>query len=162
MNVAIRGIRVTVPDLTGAEKFFTAELGLSTAEQQLHDVTHEALWGLAGQDPDRVTLTDGRILVELANYGEETRGWPDGYRITDEGVLNIALASTDKQAYLDLRDRVASGSHTMHPEASLRPDLQGCYVTNDQGFSFELIYFARSAWADFGLLPTPAEPPSQP
>jgi catechol 2,3-dioxygenase-like lactoylglutathione lyase family enzyme len=155
INADIRGVRVTVPDLVQARRFFTESLGLVPAGVPAHDETHESLWGLAGRSPELVTLTDGRTFVELANYGKATRGWPEGYRITDEGVLNIALASTDKQDYLDTCRRVAAGPHTMHPEAVLRPDLQGTYVTNDQGLSVELIYWAPSAWAEFGLAPAP-------
>jgi catechol 2,3-dioxygenase-like lactoylglutathione lyase family enzyme len=157
VNAAVRGIRVTVPDMTHARTFFTDCLGLTLAEVPAHDESHESLWGLAGRTPELVTLTDGRTFVELANYGEATRGWPQGYRISDEGVLNIALAnSDDKQDYVDTRDRVAAGPHTVHPEAVLRPDLQGNYVMSDQGFSVELIYWARSAWAEFGLAPVHA------
>ena len=155
LNADVRGIRVTVPDLARAQAFFTTTLGLAVAEVPAHDESHESLWGLAGQAPELVTLTDGRTFLELANYGEATRDWPQGYRITDEGILNIALASTDKQDYLDTCRRVAAGPHTVHPEAVLRPDLQGSYTTSDQGFSVELIYWAASAWSAFGLAPAP-------
>jgi catechol 2,3-dioxygenase-like lactoylglutathione lyase family enzyme len=153
LNADVRGIRVTVPDLPRARIFFTETLGLALATAPAHDETHESLWGLAGRTPELVTLTDGRIFVELANYGKATRGWPPGYRITDEGVLNIALATTDKQDYLNTCRRVAAGPHTVHPEALLRPDLQGSYTTSDQGFSVELIYWEASAWAEFGMAP---------
>jgi catechol 2,3-dioxygenase-like lactoylglutathione lyase family enzyme len=155
LNADVRGIRVTVPDLARARAFFSATLGLAVADGPAHDQANESLWGLAGRTPELVTLTDGRAFVELANYGEETRDWPPGYRFTDEGVLNIALASTDKQDYLDTCRRVAAGPHTVHPEAVLRPDIQGSYTTSDQGFSVELIYWAPSAWSAFGLAPAP-------
>ena len=154
VNAAIRGIRITVPDLAGAKALFTEALGLTVSATALHDASHEALWGLAGQVPELMALTDGRLVVELANYGPATRGWPEGHRISDVGVLNIAFASSDnKQDYVDTRARIAAGPHTVHPEAVLRPDLMGSYVTSDQGFSVELIYIEPSAFADFGWIP---------
>jgi catechol 2,3-dioxygenase-like lactoylglutathione lyase family enzyme len=154
-NAAVRGIRITVPDLAGAQAFFTETLGLTASAAPIHDATHEALWGLAGRVPELVALTDGRMVVELANYGPATRDWPEDHRISDVGVLNIAFASSDnKQDYDDTRARImAAGPHTVHPEAVLRPDLQGSYVTSDQGFSVELIYIEPSAFADFGWAP---------
>ena len=147
---------MTVPDIQQAQSFFADVLNVKVADAPAHDKTHEALWGLGGADPELITLTDGRMFVELANYGEETRGWPEGYRFSDQGVLNIAFGnSTDKQDYLDTRRRVELSPHTAHPEASLGPDLQGTYVTSDQGFSVETFYWAYPAWAQFGLLPAP-------
>jgi len=153
---ALRAVRLTVLDLANATHYFTQTLGLAPSTQAIHDASHEQLWGLDGRTPELVTLTDGRIFLELAHYGEETQERPKGCRISDEGVLNIALATTDLQDYADTRSKVLeAGKHVVQPEAMLGPALRGCYTTSEQGHSVELFYCAPFAWADFGFVPVP-------
>jgi catechol 2,3-dioxygenase-like lactoylglutathione lyase family enzyme len=154
---AVRGVRVTVPDLEQARSFFVDAIGLRLTDP-LHTPEHEALWGLAGSAPKILALTDGRSVVELAHY-PHTRPRPEGYRICDEGILNIALGSTEKEPYLRTRSRVGERGHTLHSELILNSDVEVTYVTDAQGiFNVELMFMGTAAHASFGFL-EPADSP---
>ncbi len=160
LNAAVRGVRVTVPDLERARDFFVDAIGLRPTEP-LHTSAHEALWGLAQSTPEVVALTEGRSVIELVHY-PHTRPRPKDYRICDEGILNIALGSTDKDAYLRTRARVDDRGHTLHNEFILSADVEVNYVTDAQGtFNVELMFMGTAAHASFGFS-IPEDAPSSP
>ena len=68
-------------------------LGLEVADGlDLHGPEHEALWGLEGARRESLLLWADDMLVELVHYTEPAgRPRPPGYRISDQGLLNIAF-----------------------------------------------------------------------
>ncbi|TQJ62187.1 hypothetical protein FBY31_4583 [Arthrobacter sp. SLBN-100] len=160
-NAAVRGVRVTVPDVEQARRFFVDAIGLRPTDP-LNASEHEALWGLADSAPEVMALTDGRSVIELVLY-PHTRPRPDDYRICDEGILNIALGSTEKEPYLQTRARVAEGGHTLHRELILSPDVEVNYVSEAEGtFNVELMYMGTAAHASFGfVVPEDAPAPTK-
>ncbi|WP_322544785.1 hypothetical protein U2G91_02190 [Rhodococcoides fascians] len=150
VNAAVRGVRVTVPDLDKARKFFMEAIGLTPANP-VHNAAHEALWGLTGQEPKMFALTEGRSIVELVQYAQ-TRPRPADYRVCDEGILNIALGSIEKDDYLRTRARVEEAGHTLFSEFILSSDVEVNYVSDSEGnFNVELMYMATAAHKSFGF-----------
>jgi len=156
--VATRSITLSVPDLERSRRFFVDTIGLEPAgSTELHRAEHEALWGLPGAKRRSSLLWAGDWLIELAQYTDPVgKPWPDGYRISDHGLLNIALGFRSKAAFDSTYERALAAGH----RGNWRPLNLGAwavvYVNDDQGFSVELL-FVRP-WYDrpMGFRPPPA------
>lgn len=156
--VAARSITLSVPDLDRSLRFFTETLGLPAARGVvLHGPEHEALWGLPGAQRRSALLWAGDFLVELTQYTQPVgKPWPAGYRISDQGLLNIALGFRSKAAFdAAYRRCLATGYR-----GNWRPLNLGAwavvYVNDDQGFSVELLFSRR--WYDRRMGFRPAMP----
>ena len=63
---------------------------------------------------------------------------PADYRISDQGLLNIAYGSRDRPTYKRTRaGAVAAGYHAAEVESEM-PVQNMNYLTDDQGFSVEV------------------------
>ena len=81
----------------------------------LHGPEHEALWGLEGAKRESLLLWADDMLVELVHYTEPAgRPWPPGYRISDQGLLNIAFGFRRRAEF--------EAAHRRCLEAGLRPN----------------------------------------
>jgi catechol 2,3-dioxygenase-like lactoylglutathione lyase family enzyme len=149
---AIRFIRATVGDLERSRRFFAETLGLESVATELHSAEQEAGLG-AGKDPvETQVMVAGSCLLELVQYAEGVgRERPEGYRISDEGILNIACGSADPEPVREARQRTEAGPYSVH--ADLRDDeFDLNYVTDDQGFNVELVYIGAPKHTDFGFI----------
>jgi short-subunit dehydrogenase/catechol 2,3-dioxygenase-like lactoylglutathione lyase family enzyme len=137
-----RAVTLSVPDLERSRRFFADVLGLTVAEHvELHRPEHEALWGLDGAKRERLCLWADDFLVELVSYSDPTgRPPPDGYRISDLGLLNIAFGSRERAGFEDAWRRCRDAGHEGNgPPLRLGP-WSVIYVNDDQGFSVELLH----------------------
>jgi hypothetical protein len=147
-----------VPDLEQSKQFFMGALRLKPSGVALHVPEHEALWGLAGARSNSIVLDGGDVLVELVQYLDPVgKAWPPGYRVSDQGLLNIAFG------YRRMRDLLADYRRTR--AAGARPNGMPLhflnwgvvYVNDAQGFSVELLS-VRPRWDKaMGFLPQPPE-----
>ncbi len=158
LQVRTCSVSVSVPSLEQSLVFFRDVLGLAEYRgTDLHCEQHEALWGLTGARRKSCTLRAGDVLVELVQYLDPIgKDWPDGYRISDQGLLNIALGFRDKAEFNAVHQRcLAAGV-----KGNWRPLNLGAwsvvYVNDDQGFSVELLHVRP--WYDgrMGFKPKPA------
>jgi len=158
MPVAARSVTLSVPDLDRSLRFFSETLGLATARGVvLHGSEHEALWGLAGAQRKSALLWAGDFLLEIVQYTQPVgKPWPAGYRISDQGLLNIALGFRSKAAFDAAYQRCLAAGH----RGNWRPLNLGAwavvYVNDDQGFSVELLFVRR--WYDGPMGFRPAMP----
>ena len=153
VNVSVRGIRASVADLERSLAYFVDGFGLEVVDAELHTPEHEALWGLEGAERDIRVLAAGEVFLELVQYRDPPgRPFPDDYRLSDAGVMNIALATTSRSLQGKVRDRLVAAGHESRDFAA-SDDVYVSYVTDDQGFSVELLYMAPAAYADFGYVP---------
>jgi catechol 2,3-dioxygenase-like lactoylglutathione lyase family enzyme/uncharacterized protein YndB with AHSA1/START domain len=153
---APRYITVSVPDLDKSKQFFMGALRLKPSGVVLHGPEHEALWGLAGATSNSIVLDGGDVLVELVQYLDPVgKPWPAGYRVSDQGLLNVAFG------YRRMRDLLADYRRTRAVGA--RPNGMPLhflnwgvvYVNDVQGFSVELLS-VRPRWDKaMGFLPQP-------
>ncbi len=138
-DATVVSVTLSVADLDRSVAFFCDVLDLERSGVQLHEPEHEALWNLAAGSSRRCTLLAGQLMVELAEY-EQGRPRADDYRISDLGILNIALGYRSRRdfnrAYRKCLDAGVRGNW--------RPLDLGAwkvvYVNDPQGFSVELLH----------------------
>jgi catechol 2,3-dioxygenase-like lactoylglutathione lyase family enzyme len=152
--VAAGFVRASVPDLARSAAYFTETVGLERHDPALlHRPEHEALWGLDGAVRRVELLAAGDLWLELVQYEDPVPApWPDGYRISDLGILNVALGSRDKEEYAAVRDAVRASGSRINAENDVGYG-SFLYSVDDQGFSLELIYLDPAADAGTGFLP---------
>ncbi len=145
--VATRFVTLSVPDLDLARRTWVETLGLpEVGDVRLHGPEHEALWGLTGATRASFVLRAGDVFIEVVQYLDPIGApWPAGYRISDHGLLNIALGL---RTYDALHDLVAAcGAAGIPPNApppsTLKPFWSCSYVNDPSGFSIELLYVAK-------------------
>jgi short-subunit dehydrogenase/catechol 2,3-dioxygenase-like lactoylglutathione lyase family enzyme len=140
-----RAVTLSVPDLERSRRFFVDVLGLAMADGlQLHRPEHEALWGLDGARVERLCLWADDFVVELASYSDPVpKQWPDGYRVSDLGILNIAFGFRDRAGFeATVRRCREEGFEGNGPPLRLGA-WSVIYVNDDQGFSVELLHVER-------------------
>jgi short-subunit dehydrogenase/catechol 2,3-dioxygenase-like lactoylglutathione lyase family enzyme len=152
-----RAVTLSVADLERSRHFFTDVLGLEPAEGvQLHRPEHEALWGLEGAKRETHALWADDVLVELVSYSDPAgRDWPQGYRISDLGLLNIAFGFRDRAEFDAACARcreagIAGNGPPLHLGA-----WSVIYVNDDQGFSVELLHVEPWYERQMGFRPRP-------
>jgi short-subunit dehydrogenase/catechol 2,3-dioxygenase-like lactoylglutathione lyase family enzyme len=152
-----RSVTLSVPDLERSRRFFADLLGLEVASGLgLHQPKHEVLWGLDGAQRGSVELWADDMIVELVSY-TDPRGspWPPGYRISDQGLLNIAFGFGERAEF--------EAAHRRCAEAGMRangPRLRFgawsvVYMNDDQGFSVELLHVEPWYEGQMGFEPRP-------
>jgi short-subunit dehydrogenase/catechol 2,3-dioxygenase-like lactoylglutathione lyase family enzyme len=163
IEAVARSVSLTVPDLERSRRFFANVLGMSIADGLvLHDPEHEALWGLDGAKRESLALWADDMVIELVEYADP-RGepWPRDYRISDQGLLNIAFGFRERAEF--------EAAYRRCEEAGVRangPPLRlgawsVVYVNDPQGFSVELLHVEPwyEARMGFGARPTPSVAP---
>jgi catechol 2,3-dioxygenase-like lactoylglutathione lyase family enzyme len=157
LNVVARGARATVRDLSRSLRFFVDTLGMSRSDFELHKPEHEALWGLADARRTAVTLWAGDLWLELVQYEDPIGApWPAGYRISDQGLLNVALGTRTPETFRAVVKRVRSNGYSATPEYESEL-VEASYSMDDQGFSVELWYVDEDADPMIGLVPMKGE-----
>jgi len=145
--VATRFVTLSVPDLEEARHTWVEVLGLTELPGfTLHGPEHEELWGLSGATRQSFVLRAGDMFIEVVHYLDPVgRPWPDGYRISDLGLLNIALGLRSYDALVDLVGacEAAGIPPNAPPPTTLKPVWSCSYVNDSMGFSIELLYLAR-------------------
>jgi catechol 2,3-dioxygenase-like lactoylglutathione lyase family enzyme/uncharacterized protein YndB with AHSA1/START domain len=140
-DVALRSVTLTTPDLDASCHFAENGLGLCAAGFELHTNEHEQLWGLQGARCSRKTYVSAKMLMEVAQYHHPTPVPRHPHsRLIDQGILNIAFGESQSvKPIRELEDQtILHGA--LATERMVTP-LGGCvYVTDDQGFSFELTW----------------------
>ncbi|MFJ4866398.1 VOC family protein [Streptomyces sp. NPDC088748] len=155
--VATRFVTLSVFDLEEARQQWLDAFDLEEDDAgALHDAEHETLWGLSGARRRTSVLRAGDRMIELVQYLDPPPNpRPAGYRISDQGLLNIAMGSrsqsTTERAWERLGRYCGEGNFL---------DLGGAgavgYTTDQQGFSIELLA-ANPAWDDVkGFQPQPS------
>lgn len=167
--VVTRFVTLSVPDLDQARRTWIEILGLpEVTDVRLHGPEHEALWGLAGATRESFVLRAGDMFIEVVRYLDPIgRAWPEGYRISDHGLLNIALGLRTYDAVRDLVGtcEAAGIPPNAPPPTTLKPIWSCSYVNDPLGFSIELLYVAKPGQKrmvnpfnlfELGFRPTPA------
>jgi short-subunit dehydrogenase/catechol 2,3-dioxygenase-like lactoylglutathione lyase family enzyme len=152
-----RAVTLSVGDLERSRRFFVDVLGLTPAEGlELHSSEHEALWRLDGARRERLCLWAEDLVVELASYADPAPSpWPDGYRISDLGLLNIAFGFRQRAGFeATVRRCRRAGIEGNGPPVRLGP-WSVVYVNDDQGFSVELLHVEPWYERRLGFRPRP-------
>ena len=138
---AIRSVTLSVPQLSDGAAFFEKGIGLKASTVALHAPEHEALWGLAGAITESRLFEGGEVLVEVVQYLDPVgRPRPHDYRLSDQGILNIAFGARRNADF----DAVYRRAEAFGAESNCRPvHLPGAgsvvYVNDPYGFSVEIL-----------------------
>jgi short-subunit dehydrogenase/catechol 2,3-dioxygenase-like lactoylglutathione lyase family enzyme len=137
-----RAVTLSVPDLQRSLRFFGDVLGLPVAAGvELHGPEYEALWGLDGAKSERVCLWADDFLVELVSYSDPPGSpSPEGYRISDLGLLNIAFGFRKRAEFEVACRRCSEAGHKGNGPPVRLGAWSVVYVNDDQGFSVELLH----------------------
>jgi short-subunit dehydrogenase/catechol 2,3-dioxygenase-like lactoylglutathione lyase family enzyme len=142
LDAVTRSVTLSVQDLERSHRLFGEVLGLEVAaDPSLHGPEHEALWGLDGATRDSLALWADDMLVELVSYRDPAgRAWPPGYRISDQGLLNIAFGFRRRADFEAAQARcLKAGLRANGPPLRLGA-WSVVYVNDEQGFSVELLH----------------------
>ena len=159
--VAVRSITLSVPDLDRSRRFFAETLGLRVAQDPdlLHLPAHEKLWGLDGARSRRLLLWAGDFLIELRQYSDPAgRPWPDGYRISDRGLLNVAFGFRSEDHFDRMLRRVEAAGYRANWIPFKVFNWGVVYVSDDQCFSVEMLWVEPRADGDLGFAPLAQTP----
>ena len=150
---------LSVPQLTDIATFFEDGIGLKASTVALHAPEHEALWGLAGATTECRLFDGGEVLIEVVHYLDPVgKPRPDDYRLSDQGILNIAVGARDKADFNGVYRRTeAFGAQPNSRPIHLPGAGSVVYVNDPHGFSVEILR-TKPGLADrvFGFEPRPA------
>lgn len=156
---AMRSVTLSTPNFEASTAYLTAVTGHGPEAIVLHTDEHEAIWGLAGARCKRAVFRCGDVLVEVVQYLDPVgKPWPQGYRISDQGVLNIAFGARNKRDFMQVYGRAASfGARPNAKPISLGPSGV-VYVNDPLGFSVEILWMGSDkANRQWGFEPAPIE-----
>jgi catechol 2,3-dioxygenase-like lactoylglutathione lyase family enzyme len=150
----LAAVGASVPDIARARRYFAATLGLRPLDPP--DPARETLWALPGAQRDALALDAGNgVTIELAQYTDPVpRPRPDGWRINDIGILNVALGFRDWQPFGEAWRRVKDAGYRYEtaPRGPGGP-FDVSYCMDEDGFSVELLYCPESSDLMLGFLP---------
>lgn len=143
------GIALTVPDMQSALVNFRDTLGFEMLDR--NPVDKGMLWGEKEAEKKIRLLNGDTLWVEISAYETpESKPWPEGYRISDVGIVNIAVGFRDIKGIRAMYQRAVSGGYTPNCEPRCTPGFGGVtYVNDTQGFSVEIMALYR--WLDGAL-----------
>ncbi len=156
--VAVRSVTLSTPDFDASVATMTAIYGKGPEDITLHTPEHEAIWGLAGASCKRAIFRSADILMEVVQYTDPVgKPWPDGYRICDQGILNVAYGSRSRDEFTEPYDRlIASGA-----KPNFRPLFFNgggiVYTSDPQGFSIEFTWMPPKRDYQYGFEPHPRD-----
>ena len=152
----VRTVTISVPHLDRMKKMLVEVFDLEEVrDAPLHGPEHEQLWGLDGAVRRSALLRASGALIELVQYESPApRPWPDGYRICDQGFMNIAFVFGSVAEF----DRYFTRAIAAGCRANGKPLDAGVfkvmYVNDPEGFSIELLYPRPWAYRLTGFVPS--------
>ena len=152
--VAVRSVTLSVADLDQSAAFLSDGLGMPASGAALRRPEHEALWGLPGAATRSQVFDAGDVLVEVVQYLDPVgRPRPDDYRISDQGILNVALGARSKSQFDELYRRACAAGARPNSRPVRIPGAAVVYVNDPQQFSFEIIRLSQASDKHWGFTP---------
>jgi len=157
VNATLRSVTLSVADLEAARAVWVDGFGLPLAPcEDLHGPEHEALWDLDGARRRALLVQAGGVLLELVEYETpKPRPHPAGYRISDQGYMNIALGFSNRAEFDRFFARAVDiGCHPNGKPLDINV-FRVMYVNEPHGGeSIELLFPRRWAFAISGFRPS--------
>jgi catechol 2,3-dioxygenase-like lactoylglutathione lyase family enzyme/uncharacterized protein YndB with AHSA1/START domain len=155
-RAAVRSVTLSVADLAQSEATFARGLGLEPSTAPLRAPEQEATWGLPGAETRSRVFQAGDVLIEVVEYlSPPGRPRPHDYRISDQGIRNIAFGARAKGQHEELVRRLVGVGATPNCRPVRLPAAGVVYVNDPQQFSIELLRLAPAADRFFGFRPMP-------
>jgi catechol 2,3-dioxygenase-like lactoylglutathione lyase family enzyme/uncharacterized protein YndB with AHSA1/START domain len=140
---ATRFMTVSVPDLEEARSTWVNVMGLQETQLTLHGPEHEMLWGLGGATRESFVVDAQDIFIEVVHYSDPVgKPWPEGYYITDIGILNLAIGYDTYEDIEAAAKRVEEAGFRFNVpvQTTLMPFTALTYVNDPMGFNIEMLY----------------------
>ena len=133
------GVALSVPSLDAALRSFHSAIGCPVLN--LEPADKGALWGEPACQKRSVLLDAGTVWLELSEYRSPAPApWPQGYRISDHGLLNVAFGSRDAEELRALYQRMVDGGFKPNSElVDSMGQVLVTYLNDPQGFNVELL-----------------------
>ena len=154
---AIRSVTLSTPSLDDSSAYLRQGIGLSNSQIVLHGAEHEALWGLSGAQCKRALFDAGDVLIEVVQYLNPVgKPWPEGYRISDQGILNIAFGARNKRDHMAIYQRAIDFGARPNCSPIHLPGAGVVYLNDRHGFSIEVLWMAPGkSDKEWGFEPLP-------
>lgn len=151
---AVRSVTLSVADLGRASRFWLETCGLvPQAPDSLHAPHHEALWGLAGARREQIVARGVDVALELVHYLDPPgRPRPSDARLSDQGLLNVALAFRSRARFDALHERLLEAGY--RPTVACPPGpFASTYLRDGEGHSCEIFACPEDHDGLLGFLP---------
>lgn len=146
---------LSVTDLDRSRAFLVDAVGLVLEpEIVLHDPALEALWGLDGATRESFVARGGDIYVEVVRYDDPVPAPVGGRRLSDQGIMNVAVGWRERAQLEDLYARLDAAGYPISCELP-PPPAGATYLRDDQGHSLEILAVPREFDAQYGFVPLP-------
>jgi catechol 2,3-dioxygenase-like lactoylglutathione lyase family enzyme len=128
-----------VPSLDVALRSYRDAIGCPVLDAAPPD--KGALWDEPAGRKRSILLDAGPAWLEISEYAEPApRPWPDGYRICDYGIMNVAFGFRDVGEIRAAHVRMTQGGFRPNAElVSSAGQVVVGYLNDPQGFSVELL-----------------------
>lgn len=157
--VAVRSVTLSTPDFDASVAYLAAINGSGPEDLPLHGPEHEGLWGLDGATCKRAVFRSGDILVEVVQYIDPVgQPWPPGYRISDQGILNIAYGLRSQPDHRQVYQRALAFGARPNCKPIYFDGGGVVYMNDPLGFSVELVCVPPGARdVKYGFEPQPRD-----
>lgn len=156
-RAAVRSVSLSTPDLDETIRVLTEGFGLEKSPLRLNEPERETIWGLAGAETRAETFRAGDVLVEAVQYlSPAGTPRPHGYRICDQGILNVAFGARSRGDFRSVVARCRKTGLRPNSRPFETPGAGVVYFNDALGFSFEVLWM-RPGGADraYGFEPRP-------
>jgi catechol 2,3-dioxygenase-like lactoylglutathione lyase family enzyme len=155
---AVRFVTLSVPDLDESRRFWCDGLGLTEARVDIHTAGHEVLWGLSGALRRSAVIAAGAAFVELVEYlSPAGLSRPSGYLFSDQGILNVALGTSDEGTFFETYERGVRAGYRANSTPWTEDGATVVYLNDGIGNSIELLYVSQPAMERMGFVPDAPE-----
>lgn len=133
------GVALSVPSLDVALKSYREAIGCPVISET--PVDKGVLWGETSASKRSVLLDAGTAWLEINEYSRPAPApWPQGYRISDYGLLNVAFGFREEKDIREAYDRMVRGGFKPNSElVSSAGQVVLAYLYDPQGFNVELL-----------------------
>ena len=140
-------VSVSVPDLQGFCERTEHGLNLVREDVELHSADHDRLWNLEGARRQSAVLRGGGVALEVVQHERpEGRPWPEGYRLSDLGYMNVAVGFRDTAEFDRSFAKAQTAGWAPHGKPLEAGVFKVMYVDDPDGFDVEMLRPRR--WAD--------------
>ncbi len=139
LRARFAGVGLSVPSLDVALKSFRDAIGCPLLDAAPPD--KGPLWDEPPARKRGVLLDAGTAWLEITEYADPApRPWPDGYRICDHGMMNVAFGFRNADDIRAAWERMVAGGFRPNAElVSSAGQVVVGYLNDPQGFNVELL-----------------------
>ena len=136
--VAFKSVALSVPDLEKSRHFLADVLGVSPVPDR--PVARDELWALPGAISYASLFRLGGREIELYQYHDPVpASWPQDYRLSDLGLLNIALGFRSKRELKKVYKLALASGYRANSRIFDFVFGSCVYLSDDNDFSIELL-----------------------